>query len=509
MTNKFDIFISYSRADLERVKAIKAELEHSTGALCWMDLEGIESGEQFENVIISAINRSDTMLFMLSESSMRSEWALDELDLAKKKRKRIVIVHLEEVELSDKFYFRYHKYDQIKWQIMPQHDKLIRDICLWTSKMTHENETKQNVDKIGESESKAFELQLDIDGKGKGKENFSKGFKNSTTQFLVTIKQSGLRWAALAVLTFVVIIPFFIFLHKEKTNDKLTNDTLPSDSLMAIPSDTMQFAESNEKIENNHIPSDFILVPGGHFSFKGNYYEDYKIHSIDIDSFYICRYELTQGEYKRVMNVISKENYSWLVNYERYADERPKYVEFKNDSIPVRGSYKDFVEYCNARSIKEGYDGFYIINNNTIEINELGNGYRLVTPYEWIFAAYGGNLNKKERYLGGKSLSEVAWHQGNSNNKPHPVGLKKPNIIGIYDMQGNAPELLQGDKKRKHYKSMMGRYDVSDWNYPQTYDPTYICTTDEEDIAEWCCGTRIALVTKYMKNRNLSIIYNY
>lgn len=133
MTNNYDIFISYSRADLERVKAIKAELERSTGALCWMDLDGIESGEQFEDVIISAINRSGTMLFMLSERSMRSEWALDELDFAKKKKKRIVIVHLEEVELSNKFYFRYHKYDQIMWHNMPQREKLFRDIKRWTA----------------------------------------------------------------------------------------------------------------------------------------------------------------------------------------------------------------------------------------------------------------------------------------------------------------------------------------------------------------------------------------
>jgi hypothetical protein len=59
--NKHDIFISYSRHDLERVKAIKQDVELTTGASCWMDLEGIESGEQFEKVIISAINRSDTM----------------------------------------------------------------------------------------------------------------------------------------------------------------------------------------------------------------------------------------------------------------------------------------------------------------------------------------------------------------------------------------------------------------------------------------------------------------
>jgi hypothetical protein len=86
MTQKYEIFLSYSRRDLEQVKAIKDELEQATGVNCWMDLDGIESGEQFVNVIISAINRSDALLFMMSEASMQSEWALDELDFAKRKK---------------------------------------------------------------------------------------------------------------------------------------------------------------------------------------------------------------------------------------------------------------------------------------------------------------------------------------------------------------------------------------------------------------------------------------
>ena len=53
---KYDVFISYSRKDLERVKAIKAEIEQATGARCWMDLEGIESGvPHFTQAIIDGI----------------------------------------------------------------------------------------------------------------------------------------------------------------------------------------------------------------------------------------------------------------------------------------------------------------------------------------------------------------------------------------------------------------------------------------------------------------------
>ena len=131
METKYDVFISYSRKDLELVKKIKTEIDHLVGVDCWMDLNGIESGEQFEDVIINAICKCDTILFMMSVNSMQSEWALDELDFAKHEKKRIVLVSIDNAEMSGKFYFRYHKYDTITWSNQPQREKLIRDLKSW------------------------------------------------------------------------------------------------------------------------------------------------------------------------------------------------------------------------------------------------------------------------------------------------------------------------------------------------------------------------------------------
>ena len=129
-----DVFISYSRKDLELVKKIKAEIDRLVGIDCWMDLDGIESGEQFEDVIINAICKCDTILFMMSANSMQSEWALDELDFAKHEKKRIVLVGIDNTEMSGKFYFRYHKYDTITWNDISQHNKLIKDLTKWLEK---------------------------------------------------------------------------------------------------------------------------------------------------------------------------------------------------------------------------------------------------------------------------------------------------------------------------------------------------------------------------------------
>ena len=57
-----EVFISYSRKDFEKVKAVKEEIDRLVGIDCWMDLNGIESGDWFKKVIISAINRHNTLL---------------------------------------------------------------------------------------------------------------------------------------------------------------------------------------------------------------------------------------------------------------------------------------------------------------------------------------------------------------------------------------------------------------------------------------------------------------
>ena len=162
---KYDVFISYSRKDLELVKGIKKEIDRLVGIDCWMDLDGIESGEQFEDVIISAIDRSDTLLFMMSRASMTSEWALDEIDFAKRKGKRIILIAIERVEMTDKFYFRYHKYDNIDWNNLPQREKLIRDLRKWFNKnhsvCQHDEQTLNTT--ITDIQTDTAEVHIEVD----------------------------------------------------------------------------------------------------------------------------------------------------------------------------------------------------------------------------------------------------------------------------------------------------------------------------------------------------------
>lgn len=151
MSNK-DIFISYSRKDLKKVAAIKKILEEATSIECWMDLDSIESGAiRFTKHIIAGIENCKVFLFMLSENSQHSEFALHELNFAMKKArndesKHVVIVNIDNCQMNDEFEFMYGLTDNITWSNEPQRNKLVRDLKQWLKKDVEEVEVGEAVD---------------------------------------------------------------------------------------------------------------------------------------------------------------------------------------------------------------------------------------------------------------------------------------------------------------------------------------------------------------------------
>lgn len=139
------VFISYSRSDLDTIKIIKKEIERVTEEQCWMDLQGIESGvPRFTESIVNGINNCEVFLFMRSAYSQKSEFAMRELNYATKRRKRVVIIHIDESNMSDEFEFMYGLSDTIIWNKKPQRDKLLHDVKKWCS-LWRLNEKKKEI----------------------------------------------------------------------------------------------------------------------------------------------------------------------------------------------------------------------------------------------------------------------------------------------------------------------------------------------------------------------------
>lgn len=129
---KEKIFISYSRKDKSLVFALRDNIESLLGAgSCWIDLNGIESDSQFEDVIISAINRTEILIFMYSPNSARSEWTRKELKFAQAKGKKIVFVNLGRYELDDWYLFNFSGHDVIDITDADQKEKLLRNLIQW------------------------------------------------------------------------------------------------------------------------------------------------------------------------------------------------------------------------------------------------------------------------------------------------------------------------------------------------------------------------------------------
>jgi len=173
---------------------------------------------------------------------------------------------------------------------------------------------------------------------------------------------------------------------------------------------------------------DFISIPGGTFK-MGDSLE------ITVSDFKMSAYEVTNAQYARFLNEYGSVN----VKDGNYKDQ----LMINLDVEYITQKCKIYLENSKYKVIA-GYELHPVIYVSWFGAYEYCSfyGLRLPTEAEWEYAA-GFGKDQRFKYSGTGSLPELddyAWYWSNSPLGTKPIGLRKPNTLGLYDMSGNASE---------------------------------------------------------------------
>lgn len=132
---KARIFISYKRKNKGQVFSIVKKIETQLGVKCWVDLDGIESSAQFASKICKAIDTAEVVLFMHSsvhlDIDFENDWTIKELNYAHAKKKKVVLVILDNAPLDNIFLMEYGSKNNIDSRDEAQFQKLMKDLKTW------------------------------------------------------------------------------------------------------------------------------------------------------------------------------------------------------------------------------------------------------------------------------------------------------------------------------------------------------------------------------------------
>ncbi|MFP4225115.1 MAG: SUMF1/EgtB/PvdO family nonheme iron enzyme [Desulfobacterales bacterium] len=191
--------------------------------------------------------------------------------------------------------------------------------------------------------------------------------------------------------------------RQSKSKDTRRSDMHKAGDIWVEPVTGMEFV---------WIPSGAYRMGCGNWDSEGNR-DEFPVHEVYIDGFWMARYPVTQMQWKKVMSsslwkMVKANNPAW----------------FKaGDAHPVEQvSWHDAHEFI----------------QKIASLNKGRYHFRLPTEAEWEYAAR--SCGKAHKFSGGQDLDKLAWHYGNSSMTTQPVGQKQPNQLGLYDMSGNIYE---------------------------------------------------------------------
>ena len=190
--------------------------------------------------------------------------------------------------------------------------------------------------------------------------------------------------------------------------------------------------------------STMVVVNGGQLRMRRLHFGQptEETQEVSVEGFEISATEITRDQYARFLQDADPLGIPRIPQDPATHRDAPQGI--------IRWNYA--CAYCNWLSARAGipseqfcyqpnddlYDDAMVLRRGWEELE----GYRLATEQEWEFACRAGS--RTSHFCGSVNLLDhYAWFQTNSEGFPQPVGMKKPNDLGLFDMVGNIQELCQ------------------------------------------------------------------
>jgi len=205
-----------------------------------------------------------------------------------------------------------------------------------------------------------------------------------------------------------------------------------------------------------------VEIPAGQFIRGQAGGNDNPQQLLNISNFLISQYEVTLKQFRSFLQEDNPKSYLLDDRYLLQVINKPVGFVIPETWPMYRVNYFESIEFCNWLSRKEGFQEAYSMvygigrdkyKDIKIAWNDSANGYRLPTEAEWEYAASAGGNDRIMTTTDPKELSDYAWFSENSDDLPHPIGLKKPNKWGLYDMLGNVSEWCWDYYDVNYYRS--------------------------------------------------------
>lgn len=219
----------------------------------------------------------------------------------------------------------------------------------------------------------------------------------------------------------------------------------------------LPFAQENDfknytkSLEGTDLKFDMIAIPGGSFNMGsppsevGRRPDEGPQHQVKISPFWMGKHEVTWDFFEPFV-------------YKNQEISRSK-IPLKQQVDALSRPTKPYVDMTWGMG-KEGFPAIGMTQYSAIQFCKwlyarTGEFYRLPTEAEWEYACRAQTTGPYSQ-PNGSSLDEFAWYKANSDNKTHPVGGKKPNPWGLYDIYGNVTEWTFDQYKPDTYSKFAG-----------------------------------------------------